>query len=142
MGGSAVFIRALPKEASAHTLSGMFSAAGHVVSAQVDQGPLTTATVAFAREDDALQAAEQFHGQVMQGAKIKVAVKEHQERPNGGDDDFWKKELAMMPPRRSQLLDIEWNDEKENNQELRNGDGDDWGKQVPLQPRRGLLDPD
>jgi hypothetical protein len=101
--GSSVFVRNLPKGASELMVEGLFSRLGEVVSVQMDDGPLPTATIGFVRQDTAFTAAEKFHGYWLQGEQLKVSVREkpastvHASSPE--DDDFWRQELRQMPKR-------------------------------------------
>merc|ERR1711879_841277 len=63
--GSVVFVRNLPAGSSAAMVHGMFARTGEVVSVQMDDGPLPTATVGFVRQDTAFVAADCFHGHWM-----------------------------------------------------------------------------
>lgn len=101
--GSQVFVRNLPQGCTVQQLRGLFGSAGIQVGAvQIDAGPLPTATVNFLRQDQAADAADRLHGTWVQGAQLKVCVKETQSVGNSGDDDFWRKELKTMPKLRPQ----------------------------------------
>jgi len=100
--GSSVFVRSLPKGASEPMVSALFSRIGEVVSVQMDDGPLPTATIGFVRQDTAFTAAERFHGYLLQGEQLKVSVREASKMTTSRsleDDDFWRQELRQMPKR-------------------------------------------
>lgn len=102
--GSAVFVRNLPRGATAQQLGSLFSTVGQVVSVQVDMGPLPTATIGFVRQDAALQAERRYHRQWLQGSQLKVSVKEaSSSHINGEDEEFWRRELRSMPKRGRQI---------------------------------------
>lgn len=105
--GSSVFVRNLPHGmATAEHLAAIFAEAGQVASVQVDPGPLPTASVGFLRQDAALEAERRFHGRWLQGSQLKVSVKENStNQGDGGDEDFWRRELKSMPKRPRRAFD-------------------------------------
>lgn len=141
--GSAVFVRNLPKGASEIQVAALFSSIGEVVSVQVDNGPLPTATVGFIRQDNAHTASERFHGHWLQGEQLKVSVKQDLAATNAGeDDDFWRKELKDMPKRQpqSELLEPS-RDGGDLRGRLRNDDDEFWRQELAEMKKRQLPEP-